>query len=111
MLNRFNNQRAFATFFTERISLEAVRDGMTIRGTYAASVFSGSAAEPLAAMASETDVVTATVLIAKVGPFGWNQPWPPRVGDKIFHDGHVYAVTKRDQFVADHHHLEAKLVK
>lgn len=111
MLKRFNNPRAFTTFFDERISFEAVRDGMTIRGTYAACVFPGAAADPLAAMASDTEAVVATVLIAKAGPYGWNMPSPPRVGDKIHHDGHVYAVTKLDPFVKDHYKLEAKLCK
>lgn len=111
MFNRFKNPRAFATFYTERVSLEAVRAGVTIRGTYAACVFPGTAADPLAATASETEVVTATILIAKTGPFAWNQADPPRIGDKIHHDGHVYAVTKRDDFVRDHYHLEARLVK
>lgn len=111
MINRFDNPRAFATFFTERITLKAERAGMKIRGTYAACVFTGTAADPLAAMTSETDVVTATVLISKAGPYGWNQPDPPRVGDKIFHNGNIYAVTKRDKFITDHHHLEARLCK
>lgn len=111
MFNRFRNGRAFASFFDAKVGVEAIRDGVTYRGIFAACVFPGTAADPLAAVVSTNETITATVLISKVGPYAWNLTTPPRKGDKITHEGHVYAVNKRDEFVRDHHHLEVALIK
>lgn len=100
---------AFKPFFNDRVVIEANRPDGAIRGTFAACVFQG-VADPMSDGAIDTSVAAATVLVAKTGPEGWNRPDdPPRIGDVVtLACGVRFTITKRDDLVTDHYHLEAR---
>lgn len=98
--------------FDEHVVIEAVRPTDVIRGTFRACVFVNGYGDPLSEGALESDVKTATILVAKYGPDCWSRPDdPPRKGDIVtLETGVSFAVTERDELVSDHYHLEARQV-
>lgn len=103
---------AFDVFFTERVRIDAEREGGRVSGGYRAAVYPGADDEAILEGSIQSTRQVFTVLIPASGEGGWNLAalgTRPQIGDKLtLADGTVLHITKAAQLIGDHFEIEAR---
>jgi len=105
----FNNAIAFGMMFNDVVKVTGVRQGRTIRGSYAACSFPIHFDDPFEEDKMQSTRQRFSVMIAKSGPRSWNDKSSPQIGDEIvLTNGLKTSVVKVSPVVGDWYEMEVR---